>query len=51
MAVPNSRQAFKEYCLRRLGYPVIDINVDDEQVDDRIDEALKYYQDYHFDWT
>ena len=51
MAVPNSRQTFKEYCLRRLGYPVIDINVDDEQVDDRIDEALKYYQDYHFDGT
>jgi len=51
MAVPNSRQAFKEYCLRRLGSPVIDINVDDEQVEDRIDEALKYYQDYHFDGT
>ena len=51
MAVPNSRQTFKDYCLRRLGYPVIDINVDDEQVDDRIDEALKYYQDYHFDGT
>jgi hypothetical protein len=51
MAVPNSRQAFKEYCLRRLGSPVIDINVDDEQVEDRIDEALKYYHDYHFDGT
>jgi hypothetical protein len=51
MAVPNSRQTFKDYCLRRLGYPVIDINVDDEQVDDRVDEALKYYQDYHFDGT
>ena len=37
MAVPNSRQTFKDYCLRRLGYPVIDINVDDEQVDDRVD--------------
>ena len=51
MAVPNSRQTFKDYCLRRLGYPVIDINVDDEQVDDRVDEAFKYYQDYHFDGT
>lgn len=51
MAVPSTRQQFKEYCLRRLGDPVIDINVDDEQVEDRIDEALKYYQDYHFDGT
>jgi hypothetical protein len=51
MAVPSSRSAFKEYCLKKLGKPVIDINVDDEQVEDRIDEALKYYQDYHFDGT
>jgi len=51
MAVPNTRESFKAYCLRRLGSPVIDINVDDEQVEDRIDEALKYYQDYHFDGT
>jgi len=51
MAVPSSREAFKSYCLRRLGEPVIDVNVDDEQVEDRIDEALKYYQDYHFDGT
>ena len=51
MAVPNSRASFKEYCLRRLGKPVIEINVDDDQVDDRVDEALKYYWDYHFDGT
>lgn len=51
MAVPSTREAFKSYCLRRLGEPVIDVNVDDEQVEDRIDEALKYYQDYHFDGT
>ena len=51
MAVPSTREAFKNYCLRRLGEPVIDVNVDDEQVEDRIDEALKYYQDYHFDGT
>lgn len=49
MARPTTRSQFKDYCLRRLGYPVIDINVDDEQVEDRIDEALLYYQDYHFD--
>ena len=51
MAVPTSRPEFKEYCLRRLGKPVIDINVDGDQVDDRIDDALKYYWDYHFDGT
>lgn len=50
MAV-SSREEFKEYCLRKLGKPVIEINVDDDQVEDRIDEALKYYWDYHFDGT
>ncbi len=49
MAVPSSRDTFKETCLRRLGKPVIEINVDEDQVDDRIDEALRYYWDYHFD--
>lgn len=49
MAVPTTRLEFKEYCLRKLGKPVIEINVDDDQVDDRIDESLKYYYDYHFD--
>lgn len=49
MAVPSSRAEFKEYCLRKLGKPVIEINVDDDQVDDRVDEALRYYWDYHFD--
>jgi hypothetical protein len=51
MAVPSSRSEYKQYCLRALGYPVIEINVDDDQVEDRIDEALKYYADYHFDAT
>ncbi len=46
-----SRQEFKDYCLRRLGAPVVEINVDDEQVEDRIDDALQYYYDYHFDGT
>jgi len=49
MAVPATRNDFKEYCLRRLGKPVIEINVDDDQVEDRIDESLRYYWDYHFD--
>lgn len=49
MSKTTSRTAFKEYCLKRLGFPVIDINVDDDQVEDRIDDALQYWQDYHFD--
>ena len=49
MAQPTNKIQFKEFCLRKLGKPVIEINVDDDQVDDRIDEALSYYQDYHFD--
>ena len=49
MARPTTKQQFKDYCLRRLGFPVIEINVDDDQVDDRIDDALRYYADYHFD--
>ena len=51
MAKPTTRELFKDYCLRRLGYPVIDINVSEEQIQDRIDDALLYYQDYHFDGT
>jgi len=46
-----SRQAFKDYVLRRLGAPVIDVNVDDEQVEDRIDDALLKFRDYHYDGT
>jgi hypothetical protein len=49
MSVPTNRLEFKEYCLRSLGKPVIEINVDDDQVDDRIDQALRFYWDYHFD--
>ena len=50
MAV-TTRQLFKGYVLRRLGSPVIDINVDDEQVEDRIDDALAKFRDYHYDGT
>ena len=51
MAQPVTRKEFKEWCLRKLGKPVIEINVDPDQVDDRVDEALSYYWDYHFDGT
>lgn len=46
MAV-NSREELKQYCLRALGAPVLQINVDDEQLEDRIDEALEYWRQYH----
>ena len=49
MSRPTSKATFKEHCLRRLGKPVIEINVDEDQIDDRVDEALDYYMDYHFD--
>ena len=49
MAKPNSRSTLIEYCLRSLGAPVIEINIDDDQCDDRIDEALQLYQTYHAD--
>ena len=49
MSKPSTRSQFKDYCLRRLGWPVIEINVDDDQVEDRIDDALQFFNDYHFD--
>lgn len=51
MANPTTRQQFIDNCLRRLGAPVLEINVSEEQIDDRVDEALSYYWDYHFDGT
>ena len=49
MAIPTSKSTFKSYCLRALGSGVIDINVSDDQADDRIDEALQYIAQYHYD--
>ena len=49
MAVPNTKATLKSYCLRALGFGVIDINVSDDQVDDRLDEALQYFAQYHYD--
>ena len=48
MAIPNSKATLKSWCKRRLGYPVIDINVDDDQIDDRIDEALQYFYTFQY---
>jgi len=47
MAKPRTRQEFKDYCLRALGAPVIEINVDDSQVEDRIDQAIQYFSDWN----
>ena len=49
MLIPTTKATFKSYCLRNLGFGVIDINVSDDQVDDRIDEALQYFAQYHYD--
>jgi hypothetical protein len=49
MAVPSSRAQLKEYCLRKLGKPVIEINVDDDQIEDLIDDTLQIYRDRHYD--
>ena len=49
MAKPASRESIKQYALRALGKPVIDVNVDPDQCDDRIDDALQYYAEYHMD--
>ena len=49
MATVTSRQGLVDYCLRRLGSPVIEINVDDDQVEDRIDDAFQFYREYHYD--
>ena len=49
MATPSSREQLKQYALRALGKPVIEINADDDQLEDRIDEALQYFAQYHYD--
>lgn len=49
MASVTTREQLKDYCLRRLGAPVIEINIDDDQIEDRIDDAFQFYRDYHYD--
>ena len=49
MAKPASREQLKQYCLRKLGAPVLEINVDDDQLEDLIDDALQYFNERHFD--
>ena len=49
MGKPNSRQELIDYCLRQLGAPVLEINVDDDQIDDLVDDAIQYFNERHFD--
>lgn len=49
MSKPSTRQELIDYCLRRLGAPVLEINVDEDQIDDLVDDALQYFQERHFD--
>ena len=49
MAKPTTRQELKDYALRQLGYPVLEINVADEQVDDALDDSLQLFYERHFD--
>jgi hypothetical protein len=49
MAQPSTRQELIEYCKRKLGAPVLEINVADEQIDDLVDDAVQFFQERHFD--
>ena len=49
MAKPNSRSTLQDHCLRALGAPVIEINVDGDQLEDRTDDAIQFYQEFHSD--
>ena len=51
MAKPTTREELKFYALRNLGFPVVEVNIDDDQMEDRIDEALAMYQQFHYDGT
>ena len=51
MAKPITRATLQDYCLRNLGAPVIEINVDEDQIEDRTDDALQFYQEFHSDGT
>tara|TARA_S200000501_G_scaffold363647_1_gene394794 strand:+ start:34 stop:870 length:837 start_codon:yes stop_codon:yes gene_type:complete len=48
VAQPASKQELRDYCLRQLGAPVLEVNLDDDQIDDAIDDALQYFRERHF---
>ena len=49
MAKPSTRQGLIDYCLRQLGAPVLEINVDDDQIDDLVDDTIQYFNERHYD--
>ena len=49
MAKPSTKKGLIDYCLRRLGAPVLEINVDDDQIDDLVDDAIQYFNERHYD--
>ena len=49
MATPTTKAELKEYCLRRLGKPVLEVNVSDDQIDDAIDYSIQKFQTYHYE--
>ena len=49
MAKPSTRQGLIDYCLRQLGAPVLEINVDEDQIDDLVDDAIQYFNERHYD--
>lgn len=51
MAQPTTREEFKNYCLRRLGEPLLQVNITPDQLEERVDDALNFFQNYHFDGT
>jgi len=51
MSLPTNRESLKQWCLRKLGSPLIKINISEDQLQDRIDEALSYFEEFHYDGT
>ena len=51
MSNPSTREQLKDWCLRQLGFPVLEINVDEDQLEDALDNALQYFQEFHHDGT
>ena len=49
MSKPSTRQQLIDYSLRKLGFPVLEINVDDDQIDDLVDDTIQYFQERHYD--
>ena len=49
MGKPSSRQELIDYCLRQLVAPVLEVNVDDDQIEDLVDDAIQYFNERHFD--